>query len=313
MVVARVRRTIEQRALLGRGMRVLVGCSGGPDSAALLLALCRLAPELGVTLEAASVDHGLRADAALDVAVAARQARSLGVGFHALRVAVPAGGSVQAQAREARYEALLGLAAKLGAHRVAVGHTLDDQAETVLLRVLRGAGLRGLGAIEPLRSDGVIRPLLDCPRAEVHAFAQAHFVEIARDPSNDQSRWKRVQVRSQLMPALLTQDARVAEHLADLADEARASVELVDQLATELLQRARVDGETLRISELRKAPAVVLRAALRIWVLAQPASAPGRAQLAQLEQTIISGRGEVWLAQGARVVAAGAALAILRA
>src|SRR5262245_8818481 len=130
--------------MIPRDARVLCACSGGPDSAAMLVALARLAPELGFELVAASVDHGLRADAAHDVAIASRQAAALQVPFHALRIEVAAGASIQAQARSARYEALLRLAAELGASRVAVGHTRDDQAETVLARLLRGSGLVGL-------------------------------------------------------------------------------------------------------------------------------------------------------------------------
>ncbi|HMI89850.1 MAG TPA: tRNA lysidine(34) synthetase TilS, partial [Polyangiales bacterium] len=140
MIVARVRRTLRERGLLEAGGRVLCACSGGPDSAALLVALAQLQVELDFTLEAASVDHGLRADAGLDVEIARDQARSVGVPFHALRVQVSSEGSLQAAARSARYGALHGLAASISASRLALGHTRDDQAETVLMRVLRGAG-----------------------------------------------------------------------------------------------------------------------------------------------------------------------------
>ncbi|MDD9942146.1 MAG: tRNA lysidine(34) synthetase TilS, partial [Myxococcales bacterium] len=139
-MLARVRRTLTERDLLAAGDAVVVACSGGPDSAALLAVLARLAPEFNLTLHAASVDHGLRQGAAADVEVARAQATRMGVPFHALRAHVPHGASVQGQARSARYAALSDLGASLGAACVAVGHTRDDQVETVLMRLLRGAG-----------------------------------------------------------------------------------------------------------------------------------------------------------------------------
>jgi tRNA(Ile)-lysidine synthase len=143
-VPARVRQTLRDRGLVEPGMTVLVACSGGPDSAALLRALGLVAPELGFSLAAASVNHGLRASAALDVEIARAQALALGIPFHSLHVQLAPGGSIQAQARTARYAALLALAAAQGMQRIATGHTRDDQAETVVLRLLRGACRRSL-------------------------------------------------------------------------------------------------------------------------------------------------------------------------
>ncbi len=296
MIVARVRRTILERGLFEHGAHVLVGCSGGPDSAALLLALARLAPDMDLQLHAACVDHGLRPEAAADATIATRQASDLGIELRVLHVAVAPGASVQAQARCARYDALHALARELGAQRIAMGHTQDDQAETVLLRVLRGAGLRGLGAVNPARQDGVVRPLLDCSRAAVHQFAEAHFSEIARDSSNDQLRFERVRVRQQLLPTLLGYDASVVSHLAELADDARACIELLDKVAAKLLQQALITPETLRISVLREAEPVLRRAALRHWLVGLRAT-PGRSHLVELDHCIVHGRGEVWLPQ----------------
>ncbi|HEX6245526.1 MAG TPA: tRNA lysidine(34) synthetase TilS, partial [Polyangiales bacterium] len=143
--------TLLQRQLFQGARRVLVACSGGPDSQALLHVLWALRAEHGCALSVAGVDHGLRADAAAELQLAARLALQLGLPFHALRVEVERGASLQAQARAARYAALLACAREQGAERVAVGHTQDDQAETVLARLLRGTGIDGLGAIEPRR------------------------------------------------------------------------------------------------------------------------------------------------------------------
>lgn len=302
MIVAQVRRTLLQRGLLEPGERVLVACSGGPDSAGLLLALHRLAPELGLRLDVASVDHGLRPEGAADVELARAQAEALAVPFHALRVTVPRTASLQAAAREARYAALLGCMTELGARRLAVGHTRDDQAETVLLRMLRGSGLRGLGGIQPLRADGVIHPLIDCARQDVHRFAATLERPLADDRSNRDPRHARVRVRLQVLPVLQAEDPALVEHLADLADDARAALQELDARAEALLASAGDGPERLRISALSGATAALRSAALQRWLLAAGAAAPGRAQLEQLEAAL-SGHGEVWLSGGLHVTA----------
>jgi tRNA(Ile)-lysidine synthase len=301
MLIARVRATIVDRGLIPPGSSVLCACSGGPDSAVLLHALARLAPSLGFELAAASVDHGLRPEAQHDVAIAARQAAALSAPFHSLQVTVAPEGSLQANARRARYAALAELATRLGATRIAVGHTQDDQAETVLSRMLRGAGVRGLGAIDPARPDGIIRPLIDCSREQVQQFAREHCPEVAWDQSNFDQRFERVRIRTHLLPALAVEDRAVVRHLAALADDARACARLIDTLAIALLENARLDSETLRISTLLQQTSVLRRAALRLWLLRALGTPPGRAELIQLDRTLSSGRGEVWVSAGHRV------------
>jgi tRNA(Ile)-lysidine synthase len=311
VLLAQVRRTIYERSLIPRGARVLCACSGGPDSAALLFALARLAPELGFELEAASVDHGLRETAALDVAIASRQAARFSVTFHPLRVWVGAGASVQAHAREARYAALLELAARRGATRVAVGHTRDDQAETVLMRLIRGAGLHGLGAIDPCRDDGVVRPLIDCDRTEVHRLARAEFTEIADDASNSDSRFERVRVRAHVMPALVAQNPRIAEHLAALADEARASRIPFQAAGIALLDEVEDGDDGLCRSVLAERPAFHRRSTLRAWLERRGITPISRAHVDALDHALRSGRGHIWLPQGWSVRVEGDRLLLL--
>ncbi|HJL15067.1 MAG TPA: tRNA lysidine(34) synthetase TilS [Sandaracinaceae bacterium LLY-WYZ-13_1] len=299
MVLARVRRTIDERRLLAPGERVLVACSGGPDSAALLHVLTRLAPALRLTLHAASVDHGLRPDAGRDLEVARQLAARLEVPFVALRVEVPPGASVQAEARRARYAALKTEAARVGASRVAVGHTRDDQAETVLSRILRGAGIHGLASIAPARDDGVIRPLIDCARADVHAHAARFSLPRVRDPSNDDAAFERVRLRRELMPILACEDPRLVEHLAALAEEARDVREMVRTLSGMLLREARTDDE-LDAEALKAASRPVRREALAAWVREVTGGAPRRAHVEALE-ALLDGDGEVLL-PGRRVV-----------
>lgn len=295
MIVARVRRTLRERALVSRGARVLVACSGGPDSAALLDVLHRLAPELELTLFAASVDHGLRPDAALDVEVAGALAARLGVPFSALSVRIESdGASVQAKARRARYAALLAEAERVGAGALAVGHTLDDQAETVLSRILRGSGVVGLSGIEPKRDDGVIRPLIDCRREDVHAHVARHALPYRNDPSNESASFERVRLRRTILPALAEEDPAVTAHLARLADDARGLRALARAAANELLMAARLEPGALDAGQLRAAAPPVRSAALSAWVLELTGQPASRAHLESLERTLES-RGETLL------------------
>ncbi len=299
MIVARVRRTLHERRLLAGGERVLVACSGGPDSAALLHVLHRLAPELRLTLRAASVDHGLRPDAARDVEVARTLAERLEVPFSALRVEVTSG-SVQSEARRARYAALKAEADRVGASALAVGHTLDDQAETVLARILRGGGIAGLAGINPRREDGVIRPLLDCRRADVHAHVRRHELPSCADPSNESVRFERVRLRRTLLPALAEEDPAVALHLAHLADDARGMRALAQRAAETLLEEARDNRSTLRVAPLSTAPEPVRASALAQWVRDLTGRAASRAHLTSLVRTL-GGRGETLLPGDVRV------------
>ena len=295
-LVARVRRTIRERELFQAGSSVLVACSGGPDSAALLLALARLAPALRLQLHAASVDHGLRAGAELDVAIAAEQAAAARVPFHALAVRVEPKASVQAAARRARYQALHALASHLGARVIAVGHTRDDQAETVLARLLRGASVLGLAAIAPRRADGVVRPLIDCGRAQAQAFAERHAPRLARDPSNDDPRFQRVRLRTRVLPLLMAENGDLTEHLCALADDARAMRGALGPALFALLERSAKPGGIIDVSSWRKEPEAVRRLALRARLEPHLRAPLHRAHLQQLDAAIVRAKAaEVWL------------------
>ncbi|MGF1465670.1 MAG: tRNA lysidine(34) synthetase TilS [Sandaracinaceae bacterium] len=309
-VLPTVRRTLRDRRLLDRGARVLVGVSGGPDSAALLHVLARLADELRCTLHAASVDHGLRPGSTADVDVARSLADRLGVPFSPLAVRVPTAASVQAEARKVRYAALRRCAERVRASRIAVGHTCDDQAETVLARLLRGASVDGLASIAPRRRDGVVRPLIDCRRADVHRYAAVHGLPRVEDPANRDPRFERVRVRRELLPRLAQEDARIVEHLAALADDARAARAQLRRDGLRLLEGARSGPATVRRTALRRRGRATRRAALRLW-LEEQGIAPTRAHLEALEHAVRHGRGLVLLPGGMTVRATAEALALL--
>lgn len=299
MIVAQVRRTVLARALLPSGATVVAACSGGADSVAMLHALSRLAPELGISLHVASVDHGLRPEACHEVAAVGRLAGELGHAFHPLEVSVSRRENLQAQARDRRYEALLGLAAELGAGLVATGHSRDDQAETVLLRVLRGSGIGGLSGVAPRRDDGVVRPVIDVSRAELRAHVQHHGLAFVEDPSNQDRSFARVRMRAQLLPQLAAENPEITKHLANLADDARAVGDLLERVGAQLRDQAEV-ARGLAIAPLAAAGLAERRAALQSWLSEATTRKPTRAHLEALD-ALVSGRGEVLLPGGYRV------------
>lgn len=301
MWLAQVRRTLSQRGLLPPRARVLVALSGGPDSAGLLLALSTLAPELGLELRAASIDHGLRPEAKDDVAVAAEQAKRVGLSLQSAALKLEPGADLQARARTARYQALFEIARTEHCDRVAVGHTQDDQAETVLARILRGASIRGLRGIHAARDDGVVRPLIDLPAAEVHAAVAEAGWPVVHDPSNALLTFQRVRLRRELLPALVEESPGAVRHLAELADDAAHAHELIEAMATGVLGAARLPDEpAIRIEPLRRAPIAVRREVLALACTELANARPSRAQLLELE-LLLRGRGEVTLARGAKV------------
>jgi tRNA(Ile)-lysidine synthase len=266
---AAVLATARRRALFARSDRVLVALSAGPDSTALLAALAALrdAGELA-GLTALHVDHGLRpgeADAACAAAACAR------VGVPLRRVAVEvAAGNVQAQARRARYAALRAEAARAGATRIATGHTRTDQAETLLLRLLRGAGARGLAGIPP-RRGAVIRPLIDRGRDEGLAYLAELGLAWREDPTNATPRFARNRVRNEAWPALRALAPAAERALARAADLLRDDDRALDGRA-----RRRVhEGTGIEVAALRREPLAVRRRMVRrLW---RNATGSGRA------------------------------------
>ncbi len=232
------RRTIVDEALLGprtpealrsrqpgpaaRATRVLVAVSGGPDSMALLHVLARLRRTLGHELVAHGVDHGLRADAERELDQAQAFAEKLGVPFDRTIARVEPGGNLQARARSHRFKALRAAAARAGASCIATGHHADDRAETVLLRLLRGASPSGMAVLPPRRGD-LVRPFLRARRKDIEAHIARHEVPFADDPSNLDPRFLRSRVRNELMPMLRALSPGIVAHLNGLADDLLAA------------------------------------------------------------------------------------------
>jgi tRNA(Ile)-lysidine synthase len=253
--------TIRRRRLLGPRDVVLAAVSAGPDSTALVGALAALR-DAGEVAGVATlhVDHGLRPGGAEDAACAAAACARLGVPFETVAVEV-ARGNVQAEARRARYAALRAAAARAGASRIATGHTRTDQAETVLLRLLRGAGARGLSGIPP-RRGAFVRPLIDRSRAEGIAFCGRAGLAWREDPTNATPRFARNRLRLAAWPALGALEPAAERALARAADLARA-----DERALGARARAVVGGGTgVELALLAAEPLAVRRRIVRrLW------------------------------------------------
>jgi tRNA(Ile)-lysidine synthase len=217
---------------LPRGRTVLIACSGGADSVALLGAAVRA----GHPCEAGHVDHGLRPESAAEAEHVRELARALGVGFRLERIERldTRGPGLEAAAREVRYAALARLAAQARASFVATAHTRRDQAETILLRLIRGAGPGALAAVRARRplAPGIdlVRPLLDVPRAATEAYCRAHGLVFLDDPHNSDPARARTRLRA-LWPRLLELNPRLEEALARAAATFAEEDELLNALA----------------------------------------------------------------------------------
>ncbi len=168
----------------------------------LLSGAARLAGRVGLTFEAATVDHQLRPGSRTEVELVARFAASLGIEHHVLEVKLEGATGLEAAARQARYAALESLRVRRKLTQVATAHTASDQAETLLMRLARGSSLAGAASIHESRADKVIRPLLFATRAQVEAYVAARKIEVARDPMNADPSFLRVRVREEVLPPL---------------------------------------------------------------------------------------------------------------
>ena len=216
MLPSRVAIAISLHRILEPGERVVVAVSGGPDSLALLSILRELLPVVPLHLTVAHFDHGWRADSTDDRDFVAAIAAKWGFDFHTARAAADTPHTENA-ARTARYAFLRQTAAQTNSTAIALGHTRDDQVETLLLHLLRGSGSRGLAAMR--RRDGdLARPLLDIARSEIEAYLSRLHLTARRDATNEDPRFTRNRLRQQLLPAIEAFDPAARELLARTAD-----------------------------------------------------------------------------------------------
>jgi tRNA(Ile)-lysidine synthase len=247
------------------GETVLVAFSGGPDSTAMLHALHARACDFCIVLHAAHFNHCLRGEASdLDARFAEVFAKDLDIPTHTKRAEHLASRShvSEEEARIARHEFLQRTAKEIGADWIAVGHTADDRAESVLLNVIRGTGIAGLGSIRPVQGN-IVRPLIDASRQDIEAYIAAHGLPFRVDESNADTAYARNWIRLELLPMLEDRcNPNVSAALARLADIAADESDVMAQLAQS--ERARVQyGSALDAGLLSRLPWAVLRELIR--------------------------------------------------
>ncbi len=263
---------------------VVVGCSGGADSTALVAGCCAE----GLAVRAVVVDHGLQNGSAEVATEAAARAEELGAAATVVRVDASGSGGVEAAARRARQTALLAAAA---GRPVLLGHTLDDQAETVLLGLGRGAGAGSLQAMAAW-SEPWGRPLLGLRRADTVAACAELGIEPWLDPHNADPRYTRVRVRTEVLPLLEdVLQGGVADALARTARRLREDEDVLGALAAELLARAR-RATTLDVETVAAAPVAVRRRALLAWLRDRGADVRTDATLRAVDDLVVRWRGQ---------------------
>jgi tRNA(Ile)-lysidine synthase len=244
----------QQGTVLQAGRRVIVGVSGGQDSCALLHALWSLREELGIYLVAAHLHHGMRGDAAdADAAFVADLCERLAVPLTVRRTNVPASAhrmhaSDEEAGRRARHELFRELAGDDPRALIALGHTSDDRAETVLLNILRGSGIDGLAAM-PAVDGRIVRPLLGLRRQDTADYCARHGIAYRHDATNDSLHHRRNRLRLDLIPRLERDyNARVRDALLRLAELAADDCATLHRLACEIVDAAAVSGNGIALS-----------------------------------------------------------------
>jgi tRNA(Ile)-lysidine synthase len=270
---------------LGRAKTLLIAVSGGPDSTALLLMAAEWAKRRGKTrIEAATVDHGLRAESAAEAKAVAGLCARLGIGHRVLQwKGVKPTSRLQERAREARYRLLVDHAKAIGADALMTAHHADDQAETVLFRLLRGSGLAGLRGMDVLTErDGmtIARPLMGLKKRDLIAFAKTRGTPFIDDPSNADPRFARTRLRALL--ARLDEEGLDALALDRLARRARETEEALAHLTAEVEARLGPE-ETIDVRALYAAPIAIVQRILTQRIAAAGGRDPSRIGLEKIE------------------------------
>ena len=267
MIIQKVKDTIKRYNLINKNDLIIVGVSGGPDSLALLHMLNSLKKEFKLELKVAHVDHMLRPGSYKDAEFVRALSVKLKLPFSSARIDIRAlakKGSIEEIARNARLDFFFREAAKIKAKKIALGHNFDDQAETVLMRILRGAGLYGLAGILPkrkIKGYEVIRPLLETRRKEIESFLLRRNIKARIDLSNLQDLYLRNKVRNKLLP-LLEKDynKNIKEVLANLAQSAGADY---DYLLGQAERSAKGVKSRIKLKELLKLHTAIQRLIIR--------------------------------------------------
>ena len=299
--------------LLSRGDRVLVAVSGGPDSVALLSILCALRPKYDLDVWAVHFHHGLRGpEADEDAEFVKALSDRLRVPYLCQRLRVGSararGRSLQDTAHVLRYEALETLSTSIGANKVALGHTRDDQSETVLMWLLRGAGTTGLAGMPAMREDRFIRPLLDASRADILRYLREQGLSCREDSTNRQPVYLRNRIRHEVIPLLHAFNPGLLKALSRQASILREDDRYLDQVAEAemagLSRQGRRDEWHLDRTKLLALPVALRRRVVRSTVrrITAQRQGPSFSAVSQVLDRVVRGRsGSIATIRGVRV------------
>lgn len=270
----KVESTLQRHGMLEKGDQVVAAISGGPDSVVLLHILHRLSVRWGITLIAAHLNHALRGqDSDEDATFVAEYAASLGLPCvmetaDVKRYCKAQGCSIETGARDLRYTFLERVARTYNANKIATGHTADDQAETVLMRLVRGSGPDGLSGIRPVRDGWIIRPLLNVTREEVTAYQATHKLSARFDATNTEQDMLRNKIRHHLLPLLQDEyNPKIQGALSRLADVMRVESSYLDReleaLTTQLIHPVNRDAVRIDLTSWQTIPVALRRRLIR--------------------------------------------------
>lgn len=256
------------------GDRIVVALSGGADSVALLYCMYLLKDKLGITLEAAHFNHGLRGDASdADEAFCRKLCGFYDIPIHVGQGSVlPGKKGLEAAARDARYAFFETLTGK-----IATAHTADDNAETILMRLVRGTGLKGLGGITPVRGN-IIRPMLNVTRREVLAFLQENHLCHVEDASNETDAFLRNRLRHHVMPLLEQENPRLAENLSAMAQRLRQDEEALEAMTVAAPE----------VQRLRELPPAIRNRSIAVFLEHHGVPEPEGEHIALVEKLVFS-------------------------
>lgn len=236
MIVDRVRSTINEYNLLQKGDKVVLGLSGGPDSVCLLHILKQLENEYDISIYAAHLNHQIRGiEAQKDVMYISNLCDSLGVKLFVKSINVPAyckenSLSIEEGARKLRYEMFYEIKQKTKSNKIAIGHNLNDQAETILMRLMRGTGLQGLKGIEYKRDDTIIRPILDIERSSIEKYCDEYNLNPRIDSTNLENIYTRNKIRLDLIPYMQENfNANVIESICRMGNNLKLDSDYIEQ------------------------------------------------------------------------------------
>ncbi|HAU5147440.1 TPA: tRNA lysidine(34) synthetase TilS [Clostridioides difficile] len=238
MIFDKVLSTINKHNLIQKGDKIVLGLSGGPDSVCLLHVLNRLKKDFNIEIYAAHLNHQIRGiEAQKDVLYVSKLCEDMGIIFFVKSINVPKyceneGLSLEEGARKLRYEMFYEIKDKIKANKIAIGHNLNDQAETVMMRIMRGTGLKGLKGIDYIRDNCIIRPILDVERSEIEEYCEAYNLNPRIDKTNLENIYTRNKIRLDLLPYMKDNfNSNVIESIVRMSNSLKSDNDYIEKEA----------------------------------------------------------------------------------